>query len=236
MGQARRILMATWDGAGNIPPVASLAGALVTRGDEVHVLGHESTRDVFERAGCTFVEWASTSQPPFIREFIPPDEEWAYAEQHVFFGTSYQTDLHPVIDELVPDVLMVDVNLRYAILEGLRVGKPLWVLCHILYGGAVQYDDTASRYFPELARAAARDGVPEFSSRRAMMELADGVLVFSYASFDTLSGDEAGPKVLHVSPLRASTAAAAASVAAISGESVRLATRSPRLGPAIAAR
>jgi len=34
------------------------------------------------------------------------------------------------------------------------------------------------------------------------MESADRVLVFSYADFDPLSGDEAGEKVLHVGPLR----------------------------------
>ncbi|MEA3275941.1 MAG: glycosyltransferase, partial [Pseudomonadota bacterium] len=48
-----------------------------------------------------------------------------------------------------------------------------------------------------------RDGVPEFSSRRAMMDMANCVLVFSFAGFDPLSGEEAGERVLHVGPLRA---------------------------------
>jgi MGT family glycosyltransferase len=77
------------------------------------------------------------------------------------------------------------------------------VLCHILYGVAVRYDDTATPYFPELTQAALRDGVPEFASRQAMMDLADRVLVFSYAGFDPLSGKEAGERVVHVGPLRA---------------------------------
>ncbi|MEE8457163.1 MAG: glycosyltransferase [Acidimicrobiia bacterium] len=202
MRNALRILIATWDGAGNVPPIRTLAGALAARGDDVHVLGHESTRESFEDTGSTFIGWASSSQPPFIREFVPEDLESAYAEEHIFFGKSYQSDLRPVIEQLRPDVVMVDVNLRYGILEGLRVDQPLIVLCHILYGIAVRYDDTVTPYFPELAQAALRDGVPEFASRRAMMDLADRVLVFSYAGFDPLSGTDAGKSVVHVGPLR----------------------------------
>jgi UDP:flavonoid glycosyltransferase YjiC (YdhE family) len=194
--------MATWDGAGNIPPIGALAGALAARGDDVHVLGHESTRGIFEDTGGTFIGWASSSQPSFIRKAVPQDEEWAYAEEHIFFGKTYQSDLRPVIEELRPDVVMVDVNLRYGILEGLRVHQPLIVLCHILFGVAVRYDDTASPYFPELARSSTRDGVPGFSSRREMMNMADRVLVFSFAGYDPLSGAEAGGNVLHVGPLR----------------------------------
>lgn len=37
------------------------------------------------------------------------------------------------------------------------------------------------------------------------MDLADCVLVFSFAGFDPLSGEEAGEKVLHVGPLRAAS-------------------------------
>jgi MGT family glycosyltransferase len=175
---------------------------LVSRGDDVHVLGHEPTRDRYEAAGCSFLAWAGSTQPPFIREFMPQDKEWAYAEEHVFFGKSYQSDLRPVIEELAPDVVMVDVNLRYAILEGLRVDPPLVVLCHILYGGAVAYDDAASPHFPELVRAATHDGVPQFTSRKEMLDLADLVLVFTYADFDLLTGPDAGENVVHVGPLR----------------------------------
>ncbi len=202
MRNALRILIATWDGAGNIPPIRTLAGALAARGDDVHVLGHDSTCESFEATGSTFIEWASSSQPPFIREFTPQDLESAYAEEHVFFGKSYQSDLRPVIEQLRPDVVMVDVNLRYGILESLRVHQPLIVLCHILYGVAVRYDDTVSPHFPALTQAVLRDGVPEFASRRAMMDQADRVLVFSYAGFDPLSGKEAGERVVHVGPLR----------------------------------
>jgi UDP:flavonoid glycosyltransferase YjiC (YdhE family) len=205
MRDARRILMATWDGAGNIPPMRTLARALVARGDDVHVLGHESTRELFEDTGSTFVGWASTSQPPFVREFIPPDQEFAYAQEHVFYGKTYQSDLRPVIEQLRPDVILVDVQLRYAILEVLRVDKPLIALCHILYGAVASFDDSGSSHFQELNQAAIRDGVPAFTSRTEMVESADCVLVFSYSGFDPLSGEGASEKVVHVGPLRAAS-------------------------------
>ena len=195
--------MATWDGGGNIPPIRMLARALAARGDDVHILGHESTRELFEDTGSTFVGWANSSQPPVVREFIPPDQEVAYAQEHVFYGKTYQSDLRPVIEELNPDVVMVDVQLRYAILEVLRVDKALIALCHILYGAVASFDDSGSSRFQELNQAAIRDGVPAFTSRRGMVESADCVLVFSYAGFDSLSGEEAGEKVVHVGPLRA---------------------------------
>jgi len=202
MGHARRVLMATWDGAGNIPPMRTLAQELVARGHDVHVIGHESTRELFDQTGSTFVRWATATQPPFIREFVPEDQEVAYAQEHIFFGKAYQSDLRPAIEELAPDVVMVDVNLRYAILEGLRVDQPLVVLCHILYGALVSFEDIGSPYLLELNQAAIRDGLPTFSSRREMVESADCALVFSYAEFDPVSGDEAGGKVMHVGPLR----------------------------------
>lgn len=157
MGDVRRILMATWDGGGNIPPSRTLARALVNRGDDVHVLGHESTRERFEDTGSTFVGWASTSQPPFIREFTPPDQEVAYAQEHVFYGEAYESHLRPVIEEVAPDVVMVDVQLRYSILEVLRADRPLIALCHILYGALASFDDHQSSRFQELNRAAIRD-------------------------------------------------------------------------------
>jgi MGT family glycosyltransferase len=217
MGEARRILMATWDGGGNIPPVRTLAGALVDRGDDVHVLGHESNRELFEDTGSTFVGWASSSQPPFVREFIPLDQEVAYAQEHVFYGKTYQSDLRPVIEELAPDVVMVDVQLRYAILEVLRVDRPLISLCHILYGAVASFDDRGSSRFEELNQAAIRDGVPAFTSRRGMVESADCVLVFSYAGFDPLFGEEAGEKVVHVGPFRTASTASSGWVRRLPG-------------------
>lgn len=195
--------MATWDGDGNNSPIVALAGALATRGDEVVIFGHETTRGRFEREGCTFVEWTSTSQPRNSREFIPAAEEMAYVVEHVIYCSAYQADLRQAIEELAPDVVMVDVSLKYALVEGLRSRTLLWVLCHVVYALVAGDGDDGDAYFAELARAAAREGVPAFRSDREIMDMADGVVVFSYAGFDPLHGGDPGPNVVHVGPLRA---------------------------------
>ena len=42
-------------GWGREPPIRTLACALAAQGDDVHILGHESTRELFEDTGSTFV-------------------------------------------------------------------------------------------------------------------------------------------------------------------------------------
>jgi MGT family glycosyltransferase len=205
MDKAGTILIATWDGGGNVPPIKTLAQALVTRGHDVHVLGQESTRDTFEQAGSIFHQWATAPEPSFIQEFVPEEQEIALALEDVFFCKAYQSDLRSAIEELAPDVVMVDMSLRYAILEGLRVDQPLVVLCHTLYGSLVTSGEAGDNPgLRELNKTAIRDGVRTYDSRREMVESADRVLVFSYGGFDSISGKEAGEKVLHVSPLRPS--------------------------------
>ena len=176
----------------------------MARGHDVRVLGHESTRDRFEGAGCSFTMWANSVEPPFIRSFMPPEQEYEWANEHIFFGTTYQDDLRPAIEEFQPDVVLVDHALRYASLEAMRTGQSLVVLCHIPYAALVEFegDEDCLELFKEAVR---RDGLPEYVSRREWIERADSVLVFSYAGFDPLYGAEAGQNVLHVGSLRTTT-------------------------------
>lgn len=179
----------------------TLGSELVARGHSVHVLGHESTRGPFEQGGLFFTTWANTLEPPFIRHYMPEDEEYEWATEHIFFATAYQDELRLAIEDLEPDVVLVDHALRYAILEAMRADQPLVVLCHIPYSAMVSFEgeDQKLEAFKDAVR---RDELPEYVSRRAWIETADSILVFSYAGFDPLSGDEAGENVLYVGPLR----------------------------------
>lgn len=49
-----RVLVVTWDGGGNLPPMLGIARALADRGDRVRVLGHEIQRAAIEGAGLSF--------------------------------------------------------------------------------------------------------------------------------------------------------------------------------------
>ena len=50
-----RILIVTWDGGGNVPPMLGIAGELQRRGHEVRVLGHAQQREVVVSAGLKFL-------------------------------------------------------------------------------------------------------------------------------------------------------------------------------------
>ena len=50
----KRVLVVTWDGGGNLPPMLGIAKALAARGDRVRVLGHEVQRATIESAGLPF--------------------------------------------------------------------------------------------------------------------------------------------------------------------------------------
>lgn len=157
--QRQKVLIATWDGAGNNPPVMTLGSELVARGHSVHVLRHESTRGPFEQGGLFFTTWANTLEPPFIRHYMPEDEEYEWATEHIFVATAYQDELRLAIEDLEPDVVLVDHALRYAILEAMRADQPLVVLCHIPYSAMVSFEgeDQKLEAFKDAVR---RDGLP----------------------------------------------------------------------------
>ena len=70
----KRVLLVTWDGGGNLPPELSLCVALIAKGHEVHVLGHDSTQARFESLGCIFIGLRSVIQYHSLLR-IRPDQE-----------------------------------------------------------------------------------------------------------------------------------------------------------------
>ncbi|MBO9523861.1 MAG: hypothetical protein J7518_20190 [Nocardioidaceae bacterium] len=61
-----RILFATWDGGGNVPPLLGIAAELRNRGHAVEVIGHQAQASTVEQAGLAFTPYptarAFTSQ------------------------------------------------------------------------------------------------------------------------------------------------------------------------------
>lgn len=59
MTQGKRFLLAVWDGGGCVPPLLSLAGALVTRGHDVRVLADPVLEPEVAAVGADFRPWTS---------------------------------------------------------------------------------------------------------------------------------------------------------------------------------
>ncbi len=57
-----KMLMATWDGAGNFPPERALLRLLVGRGHTVSVLCHDHQRAEVEADGAMFLPYAGIEQ------------------------------------------------------------------------------------------------------------------------------------------------------------------------------
>jgi UDP:flavonoid glycosyltransferase YjiC (YdhE family) len=57
-----RMLMATWDGAGNFPPERALIRELAGRGHAVSVLGHDTQQAAIEADGAVFIPYDGVTQ------------------------------------------------------------------------------------------------------------------------------------------------------------------------------
>lgn len=200
MPRSARILLATWDGAGNLWPELSLVRALVARGHRVSALAHDSARETIERHGAHHV--AVRSAPHYdSRRPMPPNEEMPFVVEHIWFSRAFGSELLAAVDGVGPDLLLVDVNLAYALVAARRSGLPTAVLCHIPYGLLLGpfAPLLESRLQATNAYAAELELAP-FSSHRALVEASPLVLVSSFRAFDSL--EAAAPNVVHVGPCR----------------------------------
>ena len=69
-------LMTTWDGAGNTPPMMSVARALVARGHDVRVMADPVMRPDVEAAGAEFVSWRRAPHRTVLDPFTHAVQDW----------------------------------------------------------------------------------------------------------------------------------------------------------------
>ena len=114
-----KVLMTTWAGAGNTPPMASVARALVSRGHEVHVLADELIRGDFEVTGARFSPWRRTEHRTahgrdgdLSKDWEPddPGEQIARLRDHVTAGPApaHAADTTDAIERVRPDLLLCE--------------------------------------------------------------------------------------------------------------------------------
>ncbi|HYV66181.1 MAG TPA: nucleotide disphospho-sugar-binding domain-containing protein, partial [Myxococcales bacterium] len=71
MSNAKRFLLATWDGGGNVPPAMGLARRLVEHGHPVRILADPTLADEARRCGAEHTPWASAPH----RKTTRPDDQ-----------------------------------------------------------------------------------------------------------------------------------------------------------------
>ncbi len=127
-----RILVVTWDGGGNVPPMLGVAGELQRRGHQVRVLGHPQQRDVVASAGLRFVgyrharPWSpkvAATGARFLLRFL----------FEVFTDPGPGRDVHDELAHETVDLVLVDSMILAGLRAAEQAGLPTAVLMHTFH-------------------------------------------------------------------------------------------------------
>jgi UDP:flavonoid glycosyltransferase YjiC (YdhE family) len=128
-----RYLIATWDGAGNLVPTLGIARALVERGHDVRVLGHDT---IVERCGDAGTRFVPLTQRKGWDAMDDPTDFEAEVElliDQLCFSPAIARDLAHELDRQPADAVMVDCMLFTALDVALASGTPTAALFHSPY-------------------------------------------------------------------------------------------------------
>ena len=120
----------TWAPGGNLPPMLAVASLLRRRGDEVTVLASGETRGGADRLGLE-VSGYRRSPDPDVRLAFEAQAELMMA---TMAGADLALDARDVLNELHPDVAVVDCMLPAALAAARATGTPAVSVVHFLYG------------------------------------------------------------------------------------------------------
>jgi UDP:flavonoid glycosyltransferase YjiC (YdhE family) len=184
-----RVLMAYWDGGGNVPPQRALARELKRRDCDVHVLTHNSLAKVVAADGATFHALATAPQWDGSRPH-PPGAEREFIGQHVGGSAAFASDFLALHEALHPDISVIDVMLFTTIGALAERGFPYVVLNHLAW-------NLEGRATGELGKLAAEHTGFSFFE---LLERAPMVLATTYPEFGTAK--TVSPHVHFVGPIR----------------------------------
>jgi UDP:flavonoid glycosyltransferase YjiC (YdhE family) len=194
-----RVLVVTWSPGGNLPPLLAAARLLVARGHEVTMLASAATRADAEQAGLSVVAFRRSPDPDVRIAF----EVQAERMMSTAAGAEIALDTRDAIDELQPEVVVVDCMLPAALAAGEAAARPTVSVVHFLYGPArkvmLHTGGSWTTDLGTLALTRAGLGLGSLESGLAAWERPDLVLVTAPDWLDVAAG--APPHVVHAGPL-----------------------------------
>jgi UDP:flavonoid glycosyltransferase YjiC (YdhE family) len=125
-----RVLVATWAPGGNLPPLLAAGSVLARRGHDVAFLASGETSSAAEELGFPVARYRPGLDPDTGIAF----EAQAEAMTATMAGAEIALDTRDALEELRPDVAIVDCMLPAAIAAARAVGTPTASLVHFLYG------------------------------------------------------------------------------------------------------
>jgi UDP:flavonoid glycosyltransferase YjiC (YdhE family) len=180
-----RILVVTWDGGGNVPPLLGIAAQLQERGHGVRVIGHAGQAAAVGGAGLDFVPY------PTARAFTSQRNNSPFALAATWGGADLGRDVVAEAAALAADLVVVDCLLPGAMHELGRAGIRYVVVEHLFHG-----------FLPHLVRGplGALIRMRGVSWTRGL-ESAEARLVTSLASLDPAGSGEVEPNVAFTGPV-----------------------------------
>ncbi len=139
-----RVLLVSWDGGGNLPPVLVLGQRLIAHGHEVRVLGNVSQEKAASRAGCEFVAFdhapdcdSRRPETDLLKDWEVPagPKLFARARERLLFGPAadYAADVLAEVDRAPVDVVAADFMLFGALAGAERADCAAVALFHTVY-------------------------------------------------------------------------------------------------------
>jgi UDP:flavonoid glycosyltransferase YjiC (YdhE family) len=198
-----RALVIAWAPGGNLPPMLAAATLLARREHEVLVLASGETRRAAERLGFPVTAFRRSRDPDTRIAF----EAQAEATMAMLAGPDLALDARDALDELQPDLALVDCMLPGAIAGARAAGTPTASLVHFLYGLArTRMRDAGGAWTTDLRALAATHRelrLPPVTDGLGAWEAPELVLVTAPRWFDV---DAAAPShVVHAGPLNVAT-------------------------------
>jgi len=126
----REILIVSWGGGGNLPPLLAAGELLAGRGQRVCALASAATRQPATAAGFDVVGYRRGRDP----DMESPFEKRAAETMATAAGPELALDVCDAVAELRPNLMIVDCMLPAALAAGEATGTPTASLVHFSYG------------------------------------------------------------------------------------------------------
>src|SRR6266487_6138801 len=126
----RHVLIVSWGGGGNLPPLLAAGKLLAARDHRVCVLAAAATRQPAMDAGFDVVSYRRGRDPDMDTAF----EQQAAQLMATAAGPELALDVRDVVAELRPELMIVDCMLPAGLATGESTGTPTASLVHFPYG------------------------------------------------------------------------------------------------------
>lgn len=174
------VLLVTWDGGGNLPPMLGIGSALIARGHTVRCLGPAGIDRAVAREGIGFLPLNQGERfDPLVRMGQAAVRE---SQGRVFLGDGYASDLREACAHLRPDLIVIDCFLVAAQAEAERLGLRFVLLAHTLPGWILPFWDSVLLAPSNGVRA--RAGLKDVASTAELWGRAAAVLAATWRDLD----------------------------------------------------